>query len=131
MSKEIIYGLVGLVVGAVISGVVVMSQTSNNVATNSTNQPIVNAPGHSMMGHDMSSMSMDDMMKALNGKTGDDFDMAFIEQMIPHHQGAIDMAKLALENAGHQEIKDLAQDIIESQEKEIEMMEDWQTSWGY
>lgn len=77
------------------------------------------------------SMSMDDMMEELEGKTGDDFDKAFIEMMIPHHEGAIEMALAAKQSAGHQEIKDMADDIITAQQSEIDMMKGWQREWGY
>ena len=50
---------------------------------------------------DPMAMSMDDMSANLEGKTGDEFDAAFIEGMIPHHEGAIQMAEMALENAKH------------------------------
>lgn len=63
--------------------------------------------------------------------TGDDYDRRFIANMIAHHQGAIDMAKLAQSNAKHQELKDMAEDIILDQTKEISGMEDWQKQWGY
>ncbi len=76
-------------------------------------------------------MSMDDMMAELEGNTGDDFDKAFIEMMIPHHEGAIDMARAAQQSAKHQEIKDMAEDIISAQQSEIDMMKGWQQSWGY
>ncbi len=76
-------------------------------------------------------MSMQGMSMMLEGKTGDDFDRAFIQMMIPHHQGAIDMAEDALENAQHEEIKQLARDIIDSQQAEIEQMWQWQRDWGY
>ena len=87
-----------------------------------------------MMDHTMDdpmSMSMDDMSGMLEGKTGDDFDRAFIEGMIPHHQGAIDMAKAAQQHAKHQEIKDMAEAIIEAQQSEIDMMNRWMMEWGY
>lgn len=88
--------------------------------------------GHGMMnGDDHMSMSMADMSRMLEGKTGDAFDEAFVEGMIPHHQGAIDMAKAALTSAKHQEIKDMARDIIDAQQAEIDMMKQWQKSWGY
>lgn len=76
-------------------------------------------------------MSMDDMMAELEGKTGDDFDKAFIEMMIPHHEGAIEMARAAQRSAKHQEIKDMAEDIISAQQSEIDMMRGWQQAWGY
>jgi uncharacterized protein (DUF305 family) len=44
--------------------------------------------------------------------------------MIIHHQRAIDMAKVTKHNANHEEIKNLADDIISSQTKEISLMED-------
>jgi uncharacterized protein (DUF305 family) len=79
-------------------------------------------------GMDMAQM-MADMNKALMGKTGDEFDKAFLSEMIVHHQGAVEMAKLALTNAKHQEIKDLAQAIISAQNKEIGEMSNWMNNW--
>jgi uncharacterized protein (DUF305 family) len=49
--------------------------------------------------------------------------------MIPHHQGAIDMAMLVPERANHQELKDLAQTIVQSQGEEIGRMNGWLASW--
>jgi len=80
---------------------------------------------------DAMSMSMNDMSGMLTGKTGDAFDQAFLEGMIPHHQGAIDMAKLALTNAKHQEIRDMATAIISAQQREIDQMNAWMKAWGY
>lgn len=80
---------------------------------------------------DDDSMSMDGMVDALEGKTGDDFDKAFLDLMIEHHQGAIEMADEALVSAGHSEIKTLSEDIITAQTKEIEMMKEWQKTWKY
>lgn len=77
---------------------------------------------------------MDDMtgmMSELEGKTGDQFDKAFIEQMILHHQSAIDMAAPGEKNAEHQEIKNLTKEIISAQTREIEQMKQWQKEWGY
>jgi uncharacterized protein (DUF305 family) len=51
-----------------------------------------------------------------------DVDKAFAQAMIPHHEGAIEMAKLAQERAQHDEIKELAGDIIDAQEREIEIL---------
>jgi len=57
------------------------------------------------------------------------FDQRFIEAMISHHQGAIDMAKMALDMAEHQEIKTLADAIIAAQQAEIEQMQGWLQEW--
>ena len=62
---------------------------------------------------------------------GEDYDRMFLANMIAHHQGAVDMANLALTNAKHQEIKDMANTIISAQTKEMKDMESWQTAWGY
>lgn len=72
---------------------------------------------------------MSDMMAGLDGKTGDDFDKAFIAEMIVHHEGAVDMAEAALVNAGHEEIKQMANAIISAQTAEIQQMKEWQDSW--
>ena len=74
---------------------------------------------------------MNDIILKLKDKTGDDFDKEFTDLMIEHHQGAIDMANLAGQNAKHQEIKDLADDITSTQLSEIQMMRKWQKTWGY
>lgn len=84
----------------------------------------------SMKSDDAMDMSMKGMSMMLEGKTGDSFDQAFLEMMIPHHEGAIDMAKLAQKNAGHAEIKKMANDIISAQQKEIDQMNAWLTAWG-
>lgn len=90
---------------------------------------------HHMMpdGSTMEGMDMNTMMKSMNanlqGKTGDAFDREFVAEMIVHHQGAIDMATLALTNAKHQELKDLATAIIKAQTTEITQMKQWQKIW--
>lgn len=72
---------------------------------------------------------MSDMMTGLDGKTGDDFDKAFISEMIVHHEGAVDMAEAALKQAQHEEIRQMAAEIISAQTQEIQQMKDWQKSW--
>src|SRR3989344_4234846 len=132
MKTEYLYAVIGLLGGALLA----ILFTTNIVNSNNTqmmrmmgmhtqNTQDAKNEGMSqmheqMMGED--EMSMSGMVNALEGKTGDGFDKAFIEQMIPHHQGAIEMAKLAKTNALHQEIKDMADDIISTQTSEINMM---------
>jgi uncharacterized protein (DUF305 family) len=64
----------------------------------------------------------------MGGGTGD-IDRHFIEQMIPHHQDAVDMADLAIGKAQHPELKALAENIKRDQTREIEQMRDWYRSW--
>lgn len=55
-------------------------------------------------------------------ETADPFDKAFVDMMIPHHEGAIAMAKAELEKGENSELKALAQDIIDAQQREIDEM---------
>ncbi len=59
---------------------------------------------------------------AMDFSMAENVDQAFAEMMIDHHEGAIRMARLAEERAGHDEIKELAEDIIAAQQSEIEIM---------
>lgn len=52
-------------------------------------------------------------------------DRDFVTMMIPHHQGAIDMAKVELQYGADPTLKKLAAKIVEDQEKEIREMNDW------
>ncbi|MBA2362267.1 MAG: DUF305 domain-containing protein [Chloroflexia bacterium] len=79
--------------------------------------------GEMMPGTDMEGMEATDLSKA------EPFDKAFIDAMIPHHQSAVMMAQHALKQAKRPEIKQLAQEIIASQEQEITQMKQWQTAW--
>ena len=57
------------------------------------------------------------------------FDEAFIEAMIPHHRSAIQMANVALEKSDNPQIKKLAGEIVEAQEREISQMQAWRNDW--
>lgn len=69
-------------------------------------------------------------MKKLSSLSGNDFDLEFIRQMTPHHEGAVIMAKEALQKSTKDEIKSLAGAIIKAQEAEIAQMKTWQTAWS-
>ncbi len=70
-------------------------------------------------------MVMDGMTTALKNKKGKEFDNEFLHEMIMHHAGAIEMAKMAKENAEMTEIKTLSDAIIKTQGDEIKLMEGW------
>jgi uncharacterized protein (DUF305 family) len=59
------------------------------------------------------------MLKKVQDAASGNVDRVFMQEMIPHHQGAIEMAKMALTKASRQELKTMAQTIIREQQKEI------------
>ncbi|MEJ7795271.1 MAG: DUF305 domain-containing protein [Nocardioides sp.] len=59
-----------------------------------------------------------------------DQDVAFATDMIPHHAQAVEMADLAADRAGSQDVKDLAENISAAQGPEIEQMSAWLEAWG-
>lgn len=103
-QNTLIVGIVLLVVGIGI-GYVVWG-----------NNPTVTIPGGMHMMGDGSVMSQN-------------IDQHFITQMISHHEGAIAMAKVALERSKRPEVLSLANGIIEAQEREISDMSSWYQSW--
>ncbi len=66
-----------------------------------------------------------DMMQGMAVEYTGNADVDFRIKMIPHHQGAIDMAKVALEHGVDPETKALAEAIIATQEREIAEMQAW------
>lgn len=78
-----------------------------------------------MMGGDMMSDAAD--LKVV--EAAQEFDKEFIEQMIPHHQMAVMMARMLLAHSDRPEMQELARSIIESQTNEIEQMQDWYRAW--
>jgi len=131
-NTPLMYGLIGLLAGSLLT-VFVMSnitKSSGEVSDKNTHtQEMTENKKNNMMGEHGQSMTMDEMSAALENLKGDEFDKAFIEMMIDHHQGAIDMAKLAEINANHGEIKQLSRDIVNAQNGEIDQMRQWYNEW--
>ena len=101
MNSKIFYGIMGLIVGGLMAWYLV------SVISPSTRSNNVKS----------------------NMQSSDTLDAHFIEQMIPHHKDAITMAKIALKKSQRPEVKDLANNIIESQSKEINEMTNWYKEW--
>ncbi|WP_414543436.1 DUF305 domain-containing protein [Nostoc sp. CCY0012] len=87
---------------------------------------------HAEMGHmmEMTPEQMQAMMMSMDlGAADEEFDLRFINAMIPHHEGAVVMAQDVLEKSQRPEIKNLAQEIIKAQETEINQMKEWRQAW--
>ena len=111
-TQSLLFGIVGFLLGGLIVSIAATQLDESNTASGDE-------------------MTMSQMSADLADKNGDDFDAAFITSMIEHHQGAIDMARLAESRAKHAEIRELAREIISAQQGEIAQMERWQREWGY
>ena len=65
----------------------------------------------------------------LAGLKANEFDIEFIRQMIPHHEGAIEMAKALKTDDTYAELSKLADNIIRAQTAEIDQMKEWLGAW--
>lgn len=109
MNDQLKYGLIGAVIG----GIVVWFLMTTVVNSNNTGMMNFNSNTSSQSGAGMRG----------------NIDQHFIEQMIPHHEDAITMAKLAQTKAQRPEVKQLASSIIDSQGREINQMKSWYKDW--
>ena len=87
---------------------------------------------HTAMKHEMPMTAAHKEMMQMNmslGKADAQFDKRFLDAMIPHHQGAVAIAKDALQKSQRPEMQKFAKSIIASQQKEIDMMTQWRNKW--
>jgi len=85
-------------------------------------------------GTDHGAMQMPGMMSEadmgqLRLSSHEDFDLAFVDMMAAHHEGAIEMATTELRDGSLPEVKRLAQQIIDAQQAEIDQFTQWQQEW--
>lgn len=100
------------------------SQAQNTPATQTSDKPDTMHGGSMNHGSGIDhSMSMD------LGPADADFDLRFVDAMIPHHQGAVEMAQEVLSKSQRPEMKKLAEDIIAAQKREINQMKQWRQAW--
>ncbi|WP_255192614.1 DUF305 domain-containing protein [Natronobeatus ordinarius] len=92
------------------------------------------------MGDGMHPDEMEEMMPREHMMTHDDrrelrraeneeFDCLFAEHMIRHHEGAVVMSEYVLDDGASERVADLAEGIIDAQQEELELMEEWQDDW--
>lgn len=79
--------------------------------------------GH--MGHEMNGMMDDEDMTELAGISGAEFGKRWLEMMIVHHEGAVEMSQEVLEDGDNPQVAAMAQAIIDGQNKEIELMKSY------
>ena len=111
-KKFAIYSLVALLSGSTIAAFSI----TNSARANEQNLAQAPRPANTSP-----------MQRGMEMKT--QVDRTFIEMMIPHHQGAVEMAKVAVKKAKSPEVKKLAESIIKDQNREIGQMRTWYKQW--
>jgi uncharacterized protein (DUF305 family) len=114
-NNALVIGLLTLILGLVIGYFVGTSRPQYQQTPVSTSAGMHGAMGGMMMG--------------LQGKTGDALDLAFLDGMIIHHEGAIEMSQALLNGTKRPELIKLGNDIITAQTGEIQMMKEWRKVW--
>jgi uncharacterized protein (DUF305 family) len=90
---------------------------------------IPNGDAHEGLGLSAQEAGMAHMEPTAALARAEPFDKAFIDEMVPHHQGAIRMARAVLDETEDDETRSLAEAIVRTQLDEIEQMNDWRRAW--
>lgn len=113
---------------AIIALAVTLALAAPSMAQDHSGHGAASAPSEAAAAYEAANAAMHaDMAVELTG----DADVDFIRSMIPHHQGAVEMAKIVLKYGTDPEVKALAEAVIAAQDAEIEWMEKWLASKGY
>ncbi|WP_243749902.1 DUF305 domain-containing protein [Nocardia ignorata] len=78
--------------------------------------------GGEAMGHDMPGMMSPEQMSSLDGMSGPEFDRMWLEMMIDHHNGAVQMAQTEIASGANPQAKQMAETIVSTQQREIDQM---------
>jgi uncharacterized protein (DUF305 family) len=141
-SKTLLTALIALVIGLALGVIAAPRFAPQMMGGGMMNHDMSQMEGMGgMAGHDMSAMGTPKGDQGESSKayakanadmhTGMDItftgnaDVDFAKGMIPHHQGAIDMAKIVLQYGKNAELRTLAEGIVKAQESEIAFMKDW------
>lgn len=111
-KKFAIYSLVALIAGSTIT-TLSLTDKAKAQQQNQSPPPATSSP----------------MMQREIDRGTEEVDKSFIEMMIPHHQGAVEMAQMAVKKAKNPEVRKLAESIISDQNREIEQMRTWYKHW--
>lgn len=99
----------------------------NGMMMNSNSPMNHNGMNHNGAGN--SAMMDHSEMKSSPNAASQPYDLQFLDTMVHHHQGAVDMAKMVLTKSQNEELKKFAQKIIDDQNREIAQMKDWRGKW--
>ncbi len=123
-NQTVIVGVVLLLVGLAIGyGISTAREHRMESVVENRTQPVAEQDHGTMHG------AMESMTAGLKGKTGKEFEKAFLDEMIIHHEGAVDMANMVLDVSENEELRNLAFQIIAAQTTEIEQMNFWRKEW--
>ena len=120
-SKLIVAGVTLAALGAIAYTQLPLDQSGSMAGMDHSKMTSTDASGSTKGFEAAMAVMMKGMMTTPTGKP----DLDFAQGMIPHHQGAIDMAKVVLQFGKDAEIRTLAEGVVKAQESEIAVMKDW------
>ncbi len=119
----IVLGTLGI--GSLALSQMTIDRSSTPIAQNGMDRDGMN---HGGMNHgDMNHRSMNHQMEI--GPADANYDLRFIDSMLPHHQGALVMAQAAIQKSQRPELVKFAKNIITAQKQEIAQMQQWRKQW--
>lgn len=126
--------IIVLIIAAMLASACANPSTSNNGVDHSkmdhSNMDHSNAAANNANHGNMDHSSMDhSKMSSSPGASEAPIELQFIDTMVVHHQGAIEMAKLSETRAERREIKKLSVEIIAAQDREVTQMKRWRDEW--
>jgi uncharacterized protein (DUF305 family) len=128
-TKTRLFTWIAIVTGTIGFGSLAIANLTTPNRTNSTIAQNSDGMNHGGMNHD--GMKKGGMMNHNMdvGPADANYDLRFIDSMIPHHQGALVMAQEVLQKSKRPELIKLAKGIITEQKKEIAQMQQWRKQW--
>jgi len=110
-KNHVLFALVLVIAGQLLTGCVLPTPGATSPA-------MMDMPAHS-----------EGSMAGMGAMEDSSFDQMFIDMMVPHHEGAVAMAEIALERAQRPEIKEMSEQILAAQTPEIEQLRAWRSEW--